>query len=221
MTPSAPVSAAEALLKARMAVQSGDPAGARVITEAARKDHPGDGPLADVAGDLALKAGDALAAAGHFAAACEADPTNIDYALNHAIALQRLERHDDAVSVLIPYEKAGRSIARYGSVRALSARSLGQPGEAVRWYDAAIAVEPRHPRALHGRARVALERGEPDAVARFDAALAINSGDADLWLGKAQALEVAGDIAGARTIAEQICGQAPGFIAALTFLSGL
>ena len=221
MTASAPISAAEALLKARMAVQSGKIANARAIADAARQNHPSDAPLADVAGDLALKAGDALAATGHFAAACKGDPTNIDYALNHAIALQRLERHDDALEVLAPHEKAGRLVARYGSVRALSARSLGRPEESARWYDAAIAVEPRHPRALHGRARVALERGEVDAVARFDAALAINGGDADLWLGKAQALEVAGDVAGARAIAEQICQQAPGFIAALTFLSGL
>ena len=208
-------------MKARMAMQSGNVAGARTIVEAARLSFPTDAPLADAAGDLALKAGDAQAAAQHFGAACSADPSNVDYALNHAIALQRLERHADALAALLPHEKAARSIARYGSVRALLERSLGRPAEAAKWYDATLAIDPRHPRALHGRARVALERGEADAVARFDAALAVNSGDADLWLGKAQALEVAGDITGARTIAEQICGQAPGFIAALEFLTGL
>ena len=118
-------------------------------------------------------------------------------------------------------EASGRGIARYASVRALSHRALGEPGDAAQWYDAALALEPRHPRALHGRARVALERGEADALARFDTALAVNPGDADLWLGKAQALEVAGDVTGARVVAEQICAQAPGFLAALTFLSGL
>ena len=214
-------SAAEALLRARMAMQSGDAAGARAIVEQARTAHPGDGPLADAAGDLALKAGDASAAAEHFAAASRADPGNVDYALNHAIALQRLERHAEAVAALARHEKAGRKLARYGSVRALSERSLGRPDAAATWYDAALANDPRHPRALHGRARVALERGEADALARFDAALAVNSGDADLWLGKAQALDVNGDTAGARTIAEQLCAQAPGFIAALQFLSGL
>lgn len=204
-----------------MAMQSGNVAAARSIVEAARLSFPKDAPLADAAGDLALKAGDAQAAAQHFSAACSADPGNVDYALNHAIALQRLERHTDALAALLPHEKAARKIARYGSVRALSERSLGRPAQAAKWYDATLAIDPRHPRALHGRARVALERGEADAIARFDAALAVNSGDADLWLGKAQALEVAGDITGARTIAEQICGQAPGFIAALEFLTGL
>jgi tetratricopeptide (TPR) repeat protein len=125
------------------------------------------------------------------------------------------------MAVLAAHEQAGRSLARYGSVRALSERSLGRPALAAKWYDAALGVEPRHPRALHGRARVALERGEADALARFDAALAVNPGDAELWLGKAQALEVVGDIKGARIVAEQLCDQAPGFIAALHFLAGL
>ncbi|QUL36608.1 putative 2OG-Fe(II) oxygenase [Erythrobacter sp. JK5] len=217
----APLSAPEALVRARMAMQSGDVAGAMAITDAARRDHPDDAALADAAGDLALRSGDAAAAAAHFAAACRAAPTMLDYALNHAIALQRMDQHREALAVLEPHEKAGYSVARYGSIRALSERSLGHAGDAARWYDAALTAEPHHPRALHGRARVALERGEGDAVARFDAALAVNSGDADLWLGKAQALEVAGDIAGARTIAEQIAAQAPGFIAALEFLSGM
>lgn len=215
------LSAPEALLQARMALQSGDTIGARAIVESARKAHPQDAKLANTAGDLALKAGDAASSATHFAAASTADPGNIEYALNHAIALQRLGRHRDAIAVLTLHEKAGRKIARYGSVRAMSERSLGHAGEAARWYDSALANEPRHPRALHGRARVALERGEADALARFDAALAVNSGDADLWLGKAQALDVAGNTAGARTIAEQLCAQAPGFIAALEFLAGL
>lgn len=215
------LSAPEALLRARMAMQSGDVAGARAVAEAARKEHPSDAPLADAAGDLALKAGDAGAAAAHFAAACKADPGNVDFALNHAIALQQLERHAEAIAALTPHEKPGRSIARYGSVRALSERSSGRPATAAQWYDAALGVDPKHPRALHGRARVSLECGEANPVARFDAALAVNPGDADLWLGKAQALDVMGDLAGARTIAEQVCAQAPGFIAALQFASGL
>ena len=214
-------SAPDALLRAGKALQSGDIAGAKAITDAARKDHPHDARLADAAGDLALKAGDPQAAAGHFAAASKTDPSNIDFALNHAIALQRSERHNDAIAALTPHEKAGRGTARYGSVRALSERSLGRPAKAAQWYDAALALEPRHPRALHGRARVALECGDADPVAWFDRALSVNSGDADLWLGKAQALDVMGDTSGARTIAEQICAQAPGFVAALNFLSGL
>jgi len=219
--PAPAVSAPEAMVRIRMAMQNGDIAGARAIADEARRAHPRDAALADAAGDLALRSGNPQGAADHFADACALAPAMIDYALNHAIALQRLERHADAIAAIAPHEKEGRTLARYGSVAALSHRALGQPGEAARWYDAALAAEPAHPRALHGRARVALERGEAEALERFDAALRVNPGDADLWLGKAQALEVAGDVAGARVIAEQLCAQAPGFIAALTFLAGL
>ena len=212
---------AEAMVRIRMAMQNRDVSGARQIAEAARRDHPSDAALADAAGDLAMKASDLQTAEAHFAAARALAPGMLDYAINHAIALQRLARHGEVVALLAEHEKQGRRVARYGSVRALSHRTLGEPEDAARWYDAALTVEPRHPRALHGRARVAIERGEADALARFDKALSINSGDADLWLGKAQALEVAGDITGARAVAEQICAQAPGFIAALSFLAGL
>jgi len=215
------LSAPEVMVRIRMAMQQNDLPGALALAQEGRRAHPDDGPLADVAGDLALKSGDAAAAVAHFAQACAIEPGFLDYALNHAIALQQMGEHREALVLLAQHENAGRSSARYGSVRALSHRSSGEPAQAAQWYDNALAIEPRHLRALHGRARVAIERGEADAVARFDAALAVNSGDADLWLGKAQALEVAGDITNALAIAEQICAQAPGFIAALTFLSGL
>lgn len=70
-------------------------------------------------------------------------------------------------------------------------------------------------------AQQALARGDPAALALFDAMLARDRGNARLWLGKAQALELNGDRRGARIVAEQLAGQAPGFIAALTYLAGL
>lgn len=213
--------AAEALLRIRMALHSGDAAGARALAETARRAFPSDAPLADAAGDLAMKAGDPLAAEAHFAAACAAAPQVADYAVNRAIALQQLGRHTEAMAMLAEHEAHGRRDARHASVRALSERALSHPAEAARWYDIALGIEPRRPRALHGRARIALERGEGDAIARFDRALGVSPGDVDLWLGKAQALEVAGDVAGARTIAEQIVQQAPNYLAGLTFLAGL
>lgn len=100
-------------------------------------------------------------------------------------------------------------------------RKAGDVESAQRGFDKVLAVLPNHPAALHGRARLALARGEADAVARFDAALRMRSGDADLWLGKAQALNLAGDIKGALLVAQQLCEQAPGLIEALEFLAGL
>ncbi|MEE4537289.1 MAG: putative 2OG-Fe(II) oxygenase [Erythrobacter sp.] len=219
--PGAPASPAEAMVRIRMALQRAEHETARQIAEAARRSHPRDAALADAAGDLALKAGDAAAAAEHFNDAVNLAPAVLDYALNYAIALQRLDQHREVIAVLAPRERQGRAVPRYASIRAMSHRALREVAQAARWYDAVLALEPRHPRGLHGRARVALERGENDAPARFDRALAVNPGDADLWLGKAQALEVAGDLNGARVIAEQLAEKAPGYIAGLSFLAGL
>ncbi|MEL7447268.1 MAG: tetratricopeptide repeat protein, partial [Pseudomonadota bacterium] len=215
------IPASEALMKARMQLQSGSSVNALQILDQARREHPKDAALADAAGDLSLKAGNIEVAIGHFAAACENAPEWIDYAVNHAIALQRLDRHDEALTLLDRHEEQGRTVAKYARVRAMSERAIGNLAAAANWYDAAIAGSPSNSKGLHGRARVALERGEPDALQRFDRALAINPGDAELWLGKAQALDVLGDVQGARTIAQQIATQAPGFMAGQSFLAQL
>lgn len=104
---------------------------------------------------------------------------------------------------------------------AMKARSAGDLTTAAEALDGVLKAAPRHPIPLRLRARVALERGEADALARFDRALRADPGNADLHLGKAQALELAGDAKGARIVAEQIAAQAPGFIAAVSFVSSL
>ncbi|BDI60412.1 putative 2OG-Fe(II) oxygenase [Qipengyuania nanhaisediminis] len=216
-----PRTAADWIARARSLEAAGDLAGARKTLADASTTCPGDPVIANAAGNLAMRAGDIGSAERSFAAASKADPGHCEYALNHAIALQRLGRAGEALEILRAVEREGATIAKYGSVRASCAREVGELAEAARWYDAAIARDPGYKLALHGRARVAIERGEADALARFDRALQVNPGEADLWLGKAQALEVDGNSQGARVIAEQLCDQAPGFIAALTFHAGL
>jgi len=104
---------------------------------------------------------------------------------------------------------------------AITARAEGDMAAAANALDMVLQAVPGHPIPLRLRARVALQRAETDALARFDAALKADPGNADLHLGKAQALEIAGDFNGAMRVAEQIAAQAPGFIAALSFLSSL
>ena len=180
---------------------------------------PGD--LWNFAGNLAMRAQQFGAAAERFGKAAKVDPASLEYAINHAIALSAFGKNSNAIEVLNPYEAAGKNDQRYCSVRANAARSAGQLGEAAKWYDTALHLNPKHLKALNGRARVALERAEPDALARFDLALTIDSGNADLWLGKAQALDVDGDSAGARAIAQQLVDQAPHWGEGLKFLAQL
>ncbi len=189
--------------------------------ESALATYPKDAALANDAGSLAQRLGNYALAETRFAAALALAPTNPDFAINRAIALTALGKPREAAAFLCTFENAAERIARYWSVRANAERSAGLVAEAGRSYERCLALEPNHPRALHGRARIAIERGEDDAIARFERALAANPRDPDLWLGKAQAMEVAGDTAGARDLIEQILAQAPGWLDGLRMLAQL
>ncbi len=215
------ISAQDFHARAIAAERAGDPAGAQRIMDEGLGTHPADAGLHNSAGSLAMRAGDSEAAEARFAAALEREPGNVEFAINRAIALDGLGRSQEAADLLKMHEQAGASIPRYWSVRGASERSAKRVADAERSYDRCLTLEPGHSKALHGRARVALERGEADALARFDRALAVNPGDADLWLGKAQALEVAGNLEGARTIAQQLSDQAPAWLEGHKYLAQL
>ena len=70
-------------------------------------------------------------------------------------------------------------------------------------------------------ARRALHRGDPASLGLFDKAIESDPGNAQLWLGKARALELNGDTRGARIVARQLAEQAPGFLEAQAFLAEL
>lgn len=207
--------------RAIAAERGGDPAGAKALIEQGLALHRGDADLLNSAGNLAMRRGEPAAAAEHFAAALAARPGSLDFALNLGIALTGAGRAEEAVATLQPFQQEGARLPRYCSARAAAERAAGNPGGAARWYDACLALDPKHTRALHGRARTAIERGEPGALARVDAALAVNQGDPDLWLARAQALDVAGDAAAARGIAEQLVEQIPHWLEGLRFLAQL
>ena len=215
-----PVSAAdEARRRAQSLSAAGDHAAALAALEEALQDDPANAALANSAGNAAMKAGDVERAEKLFRQATDAARDTLEYALNRAIALSRLDRHKEALQVLAAHGKNGSADPRYCSVRAGAARSVGDLAEAQRWYDASLALRPGQPTPLHGRARVALERGEADATARYEAALAANRQDAEAWLGLAEALEAAGEFARARELAAQLAAQAPHWIAVLRLLA--
>lgn len=207
--------------RAIAAERGGDPTRARELIERALAEFPGNADLHNSAGNLAMRRGEPGEAARHFEAALAARPDALEFALNLAIALTGAGRAASALRVLMPFEAQGTSQPRYCSVRAAAERGAGRPGEAARWYDVCLRLDPGHRRALHGRARTALERGEAGALARIDAALAANPAEADLWLARAQALDVAGETTAAREIAQQLVAQAPQWLEGLRFLAQL
>ncbi len=184
-------------------------------------EHARDAAWRSSAGNIALELGDPKAAAEHFGKAAGLEPDNPEYAINYGIALTSAGRPQEALVSFARVEGAGRNSAQYCSARGAAERAAGDKSAAALWYDRALAIEPTRAKALHGRARVAIERGEDTALGRFERALSVNPGDADLWLGRAQSLDVKGDTAGARSIAEQLADQAPHWEEGLKFLAQL
>ncbi len=207
--------------RAAATAQGGDARAALQMLAEARQAFPQEAGLWHYSGKLALQSGDPGAAADFFAKACELAGGKVEFAIDQAIALTTANRHREALDLLAAIEGAATDRASYWSARANAARGHGDAGDAAGWYDRALALEPQRSTALQGRAGLALERGEDDAVARFDRALQVDAGNALLWLGKAQALDVAGDVTGARTIIEQVVAQAPHYTDALFFLAQL
>ena len=207
--------------RAIAAERAGDPARARAILVQGLAEWPDNADLHNDAGSLTLRGGDAAEAEALFARAQSLAPGNPEFAINRAIALGRIERHAEACDLLAAIEARAQALPRYWSARGNAARAAQRMADAARAYDRCLALEPQHGRGLHGRARVAIERGEADAEIRFDAALAVNPGEPDLWLGKAQALDVAGRSDAARQIMEQVTAQAPAWLDGLKFLAQL
>ena len=201
--------------------RTGDTDGARALLDTGLAAHPEHPDLLNSAGNAALRAGDTAAAVMYFERAVAAAGGQLDHVLNLAIALTRAGRAGEATGRLIASEKAGAALPRYWTVRANAERENGDAAAAARSYDRALALDPNHPKGAFGRARMALERGEPGAVARYERALQLDSGNAELWLGLANAQDAAGNTQAARNIAEQLVAQAPSFIDALKLMAGL
>lgn len=207
--------------RAQAAAQSGERDEAQRLMAQALTEHPANGRLWHAFGNLLLSMDLPDDAAEHFGKAFEIEPGNFDNAVDQAIAFSRADRNHEAIAVLKKVEMQGAGFAHYCSTRGNAERGVGNLAASQKWYDRALAIEPNRSKALQGRANVALEQAEPDAVKWFDRALGVDPGNPYNWLGKAQALEVAGDVAGARKIMEQVVAQAPAWIDGHKYLAQL
>jgi len=115
---------------------------------------------------------------------------------NKALLLQRQGRSEEALGYLDVLAGVSPHDATIQSARGIALRTLGRIHDAAEAFDRALREEPGRPAALHGRARVAMERGEPGASARFMTALKERPGEPELVLGLAEALEAEGDASG-------------------------
>lgn len=181
--------------------------------------HRSDAALVNSAGSFHARRREHEIALGYFDDALRANQGYGEAIVNRAITLAALDRSREALATLKSGEAQMRGDARYWSARAGIERTLGDLAASSISYDHCLRLAPNHPRALHGRARAALERGEPGVVTWFRRALAATPGDPELWLGHAQALEVEGDAPGAQSVTRTLVDQMPDWIAALELLA--
>lgn len=212
---------AERLTHAVAAERAGRTAEAKAIALALVAIDSGDARLLNDLGSLLMRLGEPGKAASVFGSAKRIDPANSELVLNQAIAFTAIGKCDEAMAVLKPLERTAGKQARYWSIRANAARQTNQLTEARRCYMQALRCDPAYSKAQQGLAQVALERGELNTVALFDEALRSDPGNPYLWRGKAEALDSAGDRAGALQIARQIVQQAPRWIGGLDLLAQL
>lgn len=170
----------------------GDFGAARLAFERALSLAPSDAQIWGNYANLLDAVGEVESALDAYGRALALKPDFPDARLNRALVLQRAGRLQEAAGELQAVAAAAprnaKALTAYGTVL----RLLDRLEEAATAFDAALGLDPARTTALHGRARVAMERGE-NAVDLYRRAAATKPGDRELMLGLAEALEAEGD----------------------------
>ena len=202
------------------AARAGDAGRASALFEQAVAAAPRDSGILNSAASHMSRCGDSQRAIVLLEQAIAADPKADEPLLNLAILLTGAGCARQALDLLVPKSERFAAVARYWSVRANAERAIGAKRDSLASYERAAELDPSNRRAVEGRARLALETGL-DARDHYRHALSIAPGEPTPILGYGQALEVAGDLPGARAVAERLVQQAPGWVDALEWLAQL
>jgi tetratricopeptide (TPR) repeat protein len=182
----------------------GDAMAARRAFEGAAPLAPRDARIASNFANLLADLGEHERALALYGKALAAQPAFRDARFNRSVVLRKLGRFEEALADLDSLGAAGASDAKMQAARGGVLRELGRMEEAAAAFDAALRAEPDRLTALHGRARVAMERGEPDASGLYARALQRKPGDLELVMGIAEALEAEGDPTGLDVMKEAV-----------------
>lgn len=172
--------------------QSGNVAKAKEAFEAALRLAPDDSQINVNYANLLQQTGEPQAALVYYDRVLALAPDLVDARFNRALVLPRLGRLEEALAEIEALIAIRPADPRFHSTRGTLLRSTGRLTDAANAFDRAIALDPKRLVALHGRARVAIERGEDHASERYRKALAVHPASRDLLLGYAEALEAEG-----------------------------
>lgn len=195
----------EELLAAARLAQGDDPAAARPLIARLLAAQPHDADALTLLGLVAERTGDEAGALDAFGRARANDPANPARLGNHAVALKRAGRFDEAIAALQHSleirPNAAVTLANLGSCLIAADR----PNEAEAPLRAAIAVKPDHAEAWNNLG-VALARTARagESCAAYRRALAIRPGYAEASLNLADALAANGAASEAQALASAV-----------------
>lgn len=165
---------------------------------------PADPQIRTNFGNLLSGLGDVKGALKQYELALTAVPKFGDALYNRAVLLQQIGRTEDAVADLKQLQAARPNDAKVHSALGAALFKMERVDDAAEAFDRALTIEPQRRVALHGRARVAMERGEPHASQLYLQALQQRPGDLDLVLGLAEAMEAEGKAEGLAILKEVV-----------------
>nr|MBA2771568.1 tetratricopeptide repeat protein [Sphingomonas sp.] len=173
--------------RAIAAARAGDGERASALFDQAVASAPSDASILNSAANHWARSGDTERATRLLKTAVAVEPKAAEPLLNLAILLTGAGDAAGALDLLRPQEHRMGKLRRYWSIRAGAERAIGAKRDALASHERAVSIEPAHPAALEGRARLALETGV-DAREHYRAALAAAPGQATAVLGYGQAL---------------------------------
>lgn len=203
---------AGALVREAMALANAgeDQAAQQRFSEALAR-FPNDARVANSAGNFHARARRNEAALAHFLRALELEPDFAEAAANAGIVYLRLNRPENLLQLFASHLDPARYTAQLWALRADAERLSNQLNCASASYAEALGKDPANKRALAGRARLSLERGEVRAVADFQQVLAQSPGDPETFCDYIEALLGNDLLDDARQAAAVLISQLPGW----------
>ena len=167
---------------------------------------PNDPQISSNLANLLDQQGDSVGALQYLDRVLQRFPNAVDARFNRALLRQRVGDLPEALRDLDELLVTHRDDPRLWEARGAINRQLGDFQGAAADYDRALELDPGRTIALHGAARIALERGQASALPAYRRAIAVAGDDPTLLLGLVEAMELEGG-GGIELLAARVASQ--------------
>jgi tetratricopeptide (TPR) repeat protein len=180
-------------LKGLAQISEGDLQQASINLTSASQLAPNDFQISNNLANLLCDLNQYDAALAQYGNAINANPNFHDARLNRAISLQKLGRYDEARADFEILVSLSPGVSRFWSAKAAMEIDCGDWDTAKANFGQALKIDPKNIVALAGLGKIALETGEEQSSAYYQAAHDLNTGNLSLVIGLAHAKSQNGD----------------------------